>query len=122
MRTSNKILITSLAAFLIFATVSTVQFHRNSIVEKREQRALFTQLEQNQIRTLVINGKPDKISVAKDRGSVQKNRQDIGLDTSLNPETIRISGDTLYINAHSFGYVTLPYLESYLLNGQPQPL
>ena len=112
MKTSNKILSTAFAAYLLFTA-------GNSAAILKEYKALITQLEKTSIHVLSVEG-DNYIQASRGR----KSSQTLGFWSPFDPETtpLRICGDTLYISGTSYGYVTLPDLKSFLRNGKPQPI
>ncbi|WP_289110065.1 hypothetical protein [uncultured Alistipes sp.] len=116
MKTSNKILVTAFSVYLLLTAASLIGFKRNYNSIKEEATSLLRQLEQHRIHTLVNTGER-YISVRKTKGP----RQFIGWWEPFDPKSIRISNDTLYID-NRWVYVYLPYLETYLKNGQPVPI
>lgn len=118
MKTSNKILLAALGAFLLFTAVDTARFVRHSRAAQPELRKTVAQLERTPIHTLVVEGE-NRISLLRNR----KDRQSFGLDAPFTSETARISHDTLYLKgSHMNGYAELPFAQSFLLNGRPQPI
>ena len=92
MKTSNKILSTAFAAYLLFTA-------GNSAAILKEYKY---------------------IQASRGRKSSQTLGFWSPFDPETTP--LRICGDTLYISGTSYGYVTLPDLKSFLRNGKPQPI
>ena len=103
MKTSNKILSTAFAAYLLFTAGNSAAILKEYKRAEASGKALITQLEKTSIHVLSVEG---------------------GFWSPFDPETtpLRICGDTLYISGTSYGYVTLPDLKSFLRNGKPQPI
>ena len=101
MKTSNKILSTAFAAYLLFTAGNSAAILKEYKRAEASGKALITQAS---------------------RG--RKSSQTLGFWSPFDPETtpLRICGDTLYISGTSYGYVTLPDLKSFLRNGKPQPI
>lgn len=116
MKTSNKILVSAFAAYLLFTAVSTAAFLRDYSKTKRGAEPLAAQLAGTRIHVLVTEH--DGFDV--NRRTVKY--QVVGFLEKFDPESIRISNDTLYISGPQAGYADLPDLQSFLLNGVPQPI
>ena len=106
MKTSNKILSTAFAAYLLFTAGNS------AAILKEYKRAEASGV-------LSVEG-DNYIQASRGR----KSSQTLGFWSPFDPETtpLRICGDTLYISGTSYGYVTLPDLKSFLRNGKPQPI
>lgn len=114
MKTSNKILAAALAAYLLFTIVNTTGYVREYNAVKDAAATLLTKLEQIPIHTLVTTG---------DRSFRVTNSDytTIGFWEPVDPNSIRISNDTLYL-ADPEGYINLPHLKTHLRNGVPIPV
>lgn len=118
MKTSNKILSTAFAAYLLFTAGNSAAILKEYKRAEASGKALITQLEKTSIHVLSVEG-DNYIQASRGR----KSSQTLGFWSPFDPETtpLRICGDTLYISGTSYGYVTLPDLKSFLRNGKPQP-
>lgn len=114
MKTSNKILVGALAAYLLFTIVNTTGYVREYNTVKDIAATLLTKLEQIPIHTLVTTG---------DRSFTVTNSDytTIGFWEPVDTNGIRISNDTLYL-ADPEGYINLPHLKTHLRNGVPIPV
>ncbi len=119
MKTSNKILSTAFAAYLLFTAGNSAAILKEYKRAEASGKALITQLEKTSIHVLSVEG-DNYIQASRGR----KSSQTLGFWSPFDPETtpLRICGDTLYISGTSYGYVTLPDLKSFLRNGKPQPI
>lgn len=117
MKTSNKILSTAFAAYLLFTAGNSAAILKEYKRAEASGKALITQLEKTSIHVLSVEG-DNYIQASRGR----KSSQTLGFWSPFDPETtpLRICGDTLYISGTSYGYVTLPDLKSFLRNGKPQ--
>ena len=116
MKTSNKILSTAFAAYLLFTAGNSAAILKEYKRAEASGKALITQLEKTSIHVLSVEG-DNYIQASRGR----KSSQTLGFWSPFDPETtpLRICGDTLYISGTSYGYVTLPDLKSFLRKPQP---
>ena len=116
MKTSNKILTTAFAAYLLFTVANTAAFIRDYSAVKNDADSLIAQLARTRIHVLVVeHGRFD----VRRHGPYS---QSLWFPDGFDPEGIRIRSDTLLISGAPTGYAVLPDLESFLLNGKPQPI
>ena len=108
MKTSNKILSTAFAAYLLFTAGNSAAILKEYKRAEASGKALITQLEKTSIHVLSVEG-DNYIQASRGR----KSSQTLGFWSPFDPETtpLRICGDTLYISGTSYGYVTLPDLK-----------
>lgn len=114
MKTSNKILVTAFAAYLLYTIVSITVYVCQNNTARKETKTFFTRLEQTRIRTLIVTNGGSLTS----RGY---KKQALVLEAPFDAKRIRISGDTLYISGYPAIYGDLPYLENFVLDGTQQP-
>ena len=103
MKTSNKILSTAFAAYLLFTAGNSAAILKEYKRAEASGKALITQLEKTSIHVLSVEG-DNYIQASRGR----KSSQTLGFWSPFDPETtpLRICGDTLYISGTSYGYVT----------------
>lgn len=100
MKTSNKILSTAFAAYLLFTAGNSAAILKEYKRAEASGKALITQLEKTSIHVLSVEG-DNYIQASRGR----KSSQTLGFWSPFDPETtpLRICGDTLYISGTSYG-------------------
>lgn len=99
MKTSNKILSTAFAAYLLFTAGNSAAILKEYKRAEASGKALITQLEKTSIHVLSVEG-DNYIQASRGR----KSSQTLGFWSPFDPETtpLRICGDTLYISGTSY--------------------
>lgn len=116
MKTSNKILVGALAAYLLLTVVDTACYVREHNAVEEAATDFFEQLEKTPIHTLATTGeRPFRVSAGNGPKMV------IGSWERFDADCIRIAGDTLYLTDPR-GYVRLPEVKTHLRNGVPIPV
>lgn len=124
MKTSNKILVTAIGIFLLFMVVDTAILLCDSNAVRKKTRNVFEQLERHRVRVLVVEGGVDDyyFRVFNMGGDTTQRQLLNWAGTMPDMANLRFSNDTLYYRNPTWGNASLPYLQSYLRNGQPQPI
>ena len=116
MKTSNKILITAGALFTLTTFASIIPIVRDFHAGNGYDEELLRKLEQTPIRVLQVDNTP--VEFASRNATLKR----LIIKPMPTPETVRITGDTLYVrNLENLSW-TLPDLCSYRLDGVEQPL
>lgn len=120
MKTSYKILLTAFSAYLLFTIADTILIYRNYEAAKDDIETVFRQLEQIKVQVLIVESERHFVAEIGNR----KDKQTLYFHQwgTFNPEGIRFSNDTLYLQNPPQGNAYLPHLKSFFLNGEPQSI